>query len=78
MVILSVVCPTKAAAQQARAVLIQYGVDMTQVQEYEPLESDPPDTNIYLLINYALSQHLSEQQIAQLDAELRRRGSTTT
>ena len=58
---MDIVCSTKAARQEARIVLIRYGVDMRRVQEQGPFQSNPPDPISYLVVGYTLhEQHASD------------------
>jgi hypothetical protein len=68
---MNIACSTMVAVQKARSVLAQHGV--RQIREQGPFQVDPPDPNIYLIV----SDPLSEQQIAQIRAALRRIAGVT-
>jgi hypothetical protein len=51
----TIVCADKAAARRALAVLSLNGVALRQVSENGPFMGDSPDTNIYLIVNCALT-----------------------
>ena len=52
---MTIVCADTSAARRALAVLSLNGVALRDVSEDGPYLGDPPDTNIYLVVNCALT-----------------------